>query len=171
MRVARSISGGLHETASGFGFSSLRGLCGDEMPSLEDVVSEGVPQHDRPDLCGTADIDPDQVPVAPASVDAFTFRTLPVDRLTIGARHPLTPFQNARPVVAARPKGVGAVFGLRRWTINLDLFAMCPFDIVRGGEAAVDEMPARQPTQSLANCLDRWPHQATIGTTGGGAHG
>src|SRR5437016_3030948 len=45
----------------------LTGLCGEEVRTLKNVVGESVPQHHRPNLCGTADIEPDEVPVAPRS--------------------------------------------------------------------------------------------------------
>src|SRR5271156_2467234 len=66
-------------------------LCVGEAVALQDVVGEGVPEHDGLDFFDAAHGQLPQVPVAPAGMDAFTYRTGFVLGLARFARHSSTP--------------------------------------------------------------------------------
>src|SRR5215207_5805579 len=95
-------------------------------------------------------------------MDALADRARPISGLPFVARHPAAPRQHARPIVAAGKIGIGAVLGLCQRTIDVDPLAVRPLDILRGGEAAIDEMTIWQTTKALACCLQSWPQQAAI---------
>src|SRR6266536_827552 len=72
------------------------GLCAGEAEALQDVVGEGVPEHDGADLFDAAHGQLPQVPVAPAGMDALAYRTGLVSGLARFARHPRAPGQHPR---------------------------------------------------------------------------
>src|SRR5256885_15422491 len=73
--------------------SMSSGLRAAEAVALQDVVGEGVPEHDGTDLFDAAHGQLPQVPVAPAGMDAFAYRAGFVPGLARFARHSRAPGQ------------------------------------------------------------------------------
>src|SRR6266496_5805438 len=96
----------------GLSLSMSSCLCHAEAVALQDVVGEGVPEHDGADLFDAAHGQLPQVPVAPAGMDALAYRTGLVAGLARFARHSRAPGQHPRAVAAPRQVRVGAMFGL-----------------------------------------------------------
>src|SRR3974390_2297211 len=148
----------------------LRLLCGhDGMPpehwfGLQDFVGEGVPQHYCHDFGLTPDIQSDEVPVAPSSVDALAHRPIPVLLLPLVTGHARAPCGDPWAVSVARLVGIAAMFGLGRWTMNGPTLVVSPFDILVCPEATVGKMVARQTTKALADFLQHRTHQTTVRT-------
>src|SRR6266540_3027136 len=139
------------------------GLCAGEAEALQDVVGEGVPEHDGADLFDAAHGQLPQVPVAPAGMDALAYRTGLVAGLARFARHSRAPGQHPRAVAAPRQVRVGAMFGLSGRTKDLDALAMRPLDVLGTAKAAIDEMAFGQTARARALPLQHGPHQAAIG--------
>src|SRR5258708_12406795 len=104
-------------------------LCTSEGVGLQDVVGERVPEHDGADLFDAAHSQLPQVPVAPAGMDAFTYRTGLVPDLAVFACHPRAPGQYSRAVAAPRQVRIGAVLGLSGWTKDLDAPRIPPLHV------------------------------------------
>src|SRR5258708_11223209 len=99
-------------------------LCAGEAEALQDVVGEGVPEHDGADLFDAAHGQLPQVPVAPAGMDALAYRTGLVPGLALFARHPRAPGQYPRAVAASRQVGGRALLGLSGRTQDVDALGM-----------------------------------------------
>src|SRR3954467_5501153 len=105
-------------------------LCTAEAVALQDVVGEGVPEHDGADLFGAAHGQLPQVPIAPAGMDAFADRADLVLCLARIACHPFPPSQYPRAVTTTRQIGINAALGLRGRTVDLDSLLMSPLDVL-----------------------------------------
>src|SRR5271154_3169888 len=138
-------------------------LSAGEAVALQDVVGEGVPEHDGADLFDAAHGQLPQIPVAPAGMDAFAYRAGFVPGLARFARHSSTPGQHSRAVTAPWQIRVRAMLGLRWRTKDLDAFGMRPLDVLCAAKAAVYEMAFGQTARARALPLQHGPHQATIG--------
>src|SRR5258708_10580707 len=138
-------------------------LCTAEAVALQDVVGERVPEQDGADLFDAAHSQLPQVPVAPAGMDAFTYRTGLVPDLAALACHPRAPGQYSRAVAAPRQVRIGAVLGLSGWTKDLDALGMRALDVLCAAKAAAHEMAFGQAARTRALPLQHGTHQATIG--------
>src|SRR5213075_59617 len=119
----------------GLSLSMNSRLCTAEAVALQDVVGEGVPEHDGADLFDAAHGQLPQVPVAPAGMDAFAYRTGLVPGLALIARHSRAPGQYPRAVAAPRQVWIRAMFGLSGRTKDLDALGMRPLDVLRTAKA------------------------------------
>src|SRR5665213_3922376 len=134
----------------------------DQSFALQDVVGEGMPEHDGSDLDPAAYRQADEVPIAPPSMDALADRAFPIQGLSGLACHPLAPSEHAGAVIPARRVGVAPLLGFGRRTVDLDLLGMGPFDVLAGTEAAIGEVALRPAPQALADLLERGPDQTSV---------
>src|ERR1700757_1716516 len=134
-------------------------LCAGETEALQDVVGEGVPEHDGADLFDAAHGQLPQVPVAPAGMDALANRTGLVPGLALFARHSRAPGQYPWAVPASRQVGIGAVLGLSGRTKDIDALGMCPFDILGAAKAAVREIAFGWTARARTLPLQHRTHQ------------
>src|SRR3954467_14530436 len=128
-------------------------LCTAEAVALQDVVGEGVPEHDGADLFDATHGQLPKVPVAPAGMDAFANRTGLVAGLPGSARHPCPPGQHPRAIAAPRQVGIRAMLGLSGRTKDLDALGMRPFDVLGAAKAAIDEMACGQTARTCTLSL------------------
>src|SRR5258706_243879 len=137
-------------------------LCGGEAVALQDVVGQGVPEHDRADLSDAAHGHLPQAPIAPPGMNAFANGAGLVLRLAGFARHAGAPSHDAFSVTGPRQERIGAALGLRGRTIDLDALAMRPLDVLGAAKPAVDEMAFGKATVASSPVLRHRPHEATI---------
>ena len=76
---------------------------------LQYVVCQSVPEHDGAHLGLASHVEADQVPVAPAGMNAFADRSSAVLQLAFLAGHPASPGEHARTVAGSRLAGIAAM--------------------------------------------------------------
>src|SRR5580700_2710780 len=136
-------------------------LGGGEAVSLQDVVGERIQECDGTDFFDAPDVQLSQVPVAPASMDAFADRADLVLHLAGFAPHSGPPSRNPRTVTATRQIRISTALGLGGRTEDLNAFTMCPLDVLGAAKPAIDEMAPRKEALRPQS-FQRRPHEAAI---------
>src|SRR5882762_2400749 len=121
--------------------------------SAENVVGQREPEKHGSRFGEAAHGDLAQIEAAGPSVDALGDGTALVARLAGRALHTPAPGEDALAIARARCERVASVLAPRRRTMHGDAFAMCPFDVVGVGEAAIGEVVARQAVIACAHLL------------------